>query len=89
MTQAKDDERKILEKIANRITRPDQGGTVESPVNGFRRTDSCATMLSRSATTESTLDDDLSDVDELESLYRDRCAEAGEGPHPKHKTYPV
>ena len=87
MTQAKDYERKILEKIANRITRPDQGGTVEALGNGFRRTDSNATMLSR--TTESTLDDDCSNVDELESWYRDLCSEAGEGPHPKHKTYPV
>ena len=72
-----------LEKIANRITRPGHGGT-------FRRMDSAATMLSRSATVESSLGDDLSDADDpLDSLYRDLCGEAGEGPHPKHKTYPV
>ena len=83
MIQATTYQRMILEKIANRITRPGHGGT-------FRRMDSTAIMLSRSATMESSLDDDFSNADdELDGLYRDLCEEAGEGPHPKHKTYPV
>ena len=83
MIQATTHQRMILEAIANQITRPCPSGT-------FRRTNSTATMLSRSATMESSLDDDFSNADdELDSLYRDLCEEAGEGPHPKHKTYPV